>query len=963
MNSPETTPTAARPVLPGWGRLRLLLTLFLAAACAGLPDGRLRAQVYGSIDVWPANNSVEVNGTKQYGAYVPITPSTVTWMVNDIPGGNATLGTISATGLYKAPAVAPNPSILTIKAQSTAYPSSFKTTSLTVTRPYPWLWSASPSSLQVGAYSVSMNGANFAPDSVVQANGVDVPTVYVSSNKLVANGVASSVGTIQFAVRQPAPGGVVGNKVSATVAAPTVSVAVSPSAPSVTLGASQAFTATVSGAANTAVTWSVPGGASQGTVDSQGVYTAPAVLPQPATAKVRATSVAAPAVYAEATVALVAPPAVTLVVNPPSATVAQGTTRLFSANVTGSPYTAVSWTVVGGAANGSVSAGGLFTPPAVLPANPVVAVRATSAANPLISVDAAVTLTPPPVVVSVSPASVSLALGSPKTFAATVTGTANTAVVWSVPGGAANGSVSAAGVYLPPATLPAVPVVVVRATSASDLNSFAEAMVTLTPAPDYAALLHAARFLEQATFGPSPADLALVQQVGIDAWLQQQFALPASAIPVPANNSSQDLQQWILHHYTVAPDQLRQRVAYTLSQVVVVSADKQVYADAMLPWMRILRDHAFGSYRDLLLEVSKSSSMGKYLDLANSTKPGMNGGGGANENYARELMQLFTIGLWKLKPDGTQLLDTNNLPIPTYSQADVAQLALALTGWTYATQPGGTAYSLNNEYHGAPMETRPGNHDTGAKTFAGISIPAGHSVDQDLVSVIDGLMAHPNTAPFVATRLIRGMVKSNPSGAYVQRVSQVFADTGGDLKATVTAVLTDVEARNDVPDATSGKLREPILHLSGFLRALGGQYNAGQQLTYLYGYIAQSPLNPPSVFSWFSPLYRVPKSPLFGPEFQIYTPTEATLRGNLFHYLLSNNGGGDVSFDLAQFQPYGSDMPALVEAVNLKLLHGRMPAAMKQVIIDAAAPGYDAKTRIETVLYLTALSGQYAVQH
>ncbi|MSU34278.1 MAG: DUF1800 family protein [Pedosphaera sp.] len=182
------------------------------------------------------------------------------------------------------------------------------------------------------------------------------------------------------------------------------------------------------------------------------------------------------------------------------------------------------------------------------------------------------------------------------------------------------------------------------------------------------------------------------------------------------------------------------------------------------------------------------------------------------------------------------------------------------------------------------------------------------------------------------------------------------------MQAVVTAILTDVEARNDTPTVNSGRLKEPILHISGFLRALNGQFSISEQLTYLYSYMAQSPLNPLSVFSWFSPLYRVPKSPLFGPEFQIYSPTEGTLRGNLFHYILGNPGS-DFTIDLSPFQALGNDMPELVELVNQRLLYGRMPAGMKQVLIDAAAPGYDVTTRIETILYLTALSGQYAVQH
>lgn len=951
------SPPNSKPRLAVVARLAVLLTLV-----TGIQG---RAQVAGAIDVWPANGTVVIKTTQQFGAYVPITPNTVTWSVNDILGGNSALGTISSTGLFKAPTNAPVNNVVTIKAQSAAFPLSFKTTTLTITRPYPSLWSVFPASLQVGNYAVSFNGNNFAPDSVVQANGVEVPTTYVSKTTLKATGNAAATGTILFAVRQPGPGAVTGNTVSATVSVPTVTVAVAPTATAVQLGNSQTFTATVTGNANTAVTWSVVGGAANGVITSGGIYTAPAALPASATVTVSATSVASPSVFANATVTLTLPPAVTVAVAPASVAVPLGSTQTFSATVVGNPNTAVTWSVLGGAAQGTITAGGVYTPPGVLPVPPLVTVRATSVANALVSADATITLLPPPVIVTVSPLVATVQLGNTKSFQVMVTGTANTAVSWSVLGGPANGTINPNGAYVTPAAMPVSPTVTVRATSVADGNSTAEATVTLTPAPDYTVLLAAARFLEQASFGPNDAAIAQVQQLGVDGWLAQQFALPASPLPVIANNSVGGLQQWQLNNYSVAPDQLRQRVTYALSQIMVVSAYKNTYADAMLPWMKVLSQHAFGTYKDLLRDVTKSSSMGKYLDLANSTQP--MGGSGANENYAREVMQLFTVGLARLNQDGSKITDPNGVPIPTYTQADVAQIALALTGWTYATAPGSIPYVHNNEWHGAPMETRPQNHYFGSKTFLGQTIPAGQSVDQDLESVLDILLTHPNAAPFIATRLIRSLVVSNPSPGYVQRVAEVFSASGGNLQATITTLLTDVEARNDIPLATSGRLKEPILHTCGFLRALNGQFNNPNGLTYLFGYMAQSPLNAPSVFGWFSPLYHVPKSPLFGPEFQIYTPMEATLRGNFFHYFLYNagtpNAGGDYAIDLSPYQPYGNDMPGLVELVNQKLLYGRMPAGMKQALMDAAAPGYNAKTRIETVLYLTALSGQYTVQH
>jgi uncharacterized protein (DUF1800 family) len=453
--------------------------------------------------------------------------------------------------------------------------------------------------------------------------------------------------------------------------------------------------------------------------------------------------------------------------------------------------------------------------------------------------------------------------------------------------------------------------------------------------------------------------------MGIDPYLQDQLNLPETIIPAPVDNSMGTLQQWVLYNYTTAPDQLRQRVAYALSQIIVTSSQKLIYADEILPWMHLLSKHAFGNYSNLLHDVSMCPSMGKYLDLANSMKPGM--AGGANENYAREVMQLFSIGLWQLNQDGSQVIDPmTQQPIPTYNQQTVAQVALALTGWTYATAPGANPQSANWEYFGAPMETRQSSHDTTMKSILGKTLPAGQTVQQDLDGFIGILMTHPNIAPFIATRLIRSLVTSNPSPGYIQRVADVFCDNGagvrGDLQAVIIAILTDNEARQDNPTVNQGRLKEPILQIAGLMRALNGGFTANEGLTYLFDEFAQTPLGPPSVFSWFSPLYHIPQSPLFGPEFQIYTPSEATLRGNLFFSLL-HYPATDAIIDLSPFQPYGNDMAGLVEAANQTLLYGRMDPAMKTILINAASPGYDAATRIETVLYLTALSGPYAIQY
>ncbi len=959
------------PAWPGHGGRVFARLVELILLVVGLSAGIARAQMA----LYPANSTIETGSSRQFTAYVPLSPNTVTWTVNGVPGGNAVYGTIGTGGLYRAPATAPTNNVVTVRIQSTAYPAQSTSTSITVTRPYPWLWSTYPSALQTGSYQVSFNGANFAPDSQALANGVPVATTYSSPTKLVVKGTVASAGNLEFSVRQPGPGSVTGNTVSVAVTVPTIAIAVSPASAGVALGASRSFAATVSGTANTAVLWSVNGvaggNATLGTVSSSGTYTAPAAMPASPSVTLVAAAAANPAVTASAAVTLTLPP-VTVAVSPASASVTLATSQAFSATVSGTANTAVLWSVNGvadgNATLGTVSSSGTYTAPAAMPASATVAIAATSVAVPSVSGQATATLVPPPIAVAVVPASATVRLGQFQAFAAAVSGTANTAVSWSVNGiaggNATVGTIDAFGNYTAPAAMPSPTTVAVRATSAASAAATGQAVVALAPAPFPQVWLAGARFLDQSSFGPNPASLARVQQLGIQAYLDEQFSLPENPIPVPSDNSMGPLRNWMLYHYSSAPDQLRQRVAYALSQIIVTSGNKLVYADEVLPWLRLLDQHAFGNYRTLLREVAVSPSMGKYLDLANSLKPGL--AGGANENFAREVMQLFTIGIWRLNPDGTQQLDAGGNPIPTYDQTTVQQAALALTGWTYATAPGATPRAVNWEYFGAPMEPRPANHDASAKSVLGQSIPAGQTVDQDLDSLLDILVRHPNAAPFVSVRLIRALVTSNPTPGYVRRVATVFSDNGngvrGDLHAVVQAILLDPEARDDAPPPDFGRVKEPILQTCGLLRALNGQFTAGQQVTYLYDYMAQSILTPPSVFGWYSPLYHVPRSPLFGPEFQIYSPTEAALRGN-FLFSAINYPASDMVVDLSPFQPYGNDMPGLVEAANQVLLHGRMPAAMKTALIAAATPGYDARTRIETVLYLTGLSGQYAVQY
>jgi uncharacterized protein (DUF1800 family) len=936
--------------------IRSILVLAVLVLCAA----PARAQVAGQITVYPTSSTLEVTSTRQFTAYVPISPNTIVWMVNNIVGGNSTVGTISATGFYTPPAVIPASNVVTVSAQSTAFPAQIGNAALTITRPTPWLWSASPSSVAVGTYKITFNGSNLTPDTQLLANGVPVATTYKSSTSIVANGAAAQAGTIVFAASVPGPGAVTGSTVNVTVKTAIVTVSVSPASATVTLGGSQPFVANVGGTVNTGVLWSVNnivgGDSTNGTITAAGVYTAPAAMPASNVVTIRANSQASPGTIGQASVTLLAP--MTVSVSPAAPTVALGQTQPFSATVTGNANTSVTWSVngtTGGSATvGTINSNGLYTAPQSMPSPSTVTVRATSVVTASAFAQTTVSLVPP-VTVTLSPQTVLVRLGSTQAFTPTVTGNANTAVTWTVNGIAGGsstlGTIDASGLYTPPVAMPASTAITIKATSVAAPSASAQSMVTLAYALPTATALSDARFLEQASFGPSPQSLAHLKQIGMSAWLDEQFSMPETQIPAPSDNNMDTLRQWMLYNYSASPDQLRQKVAFALSQITVTSANKLIYANESLPWLQVLSKNAFGNYRQLLRDVTLSPSMGKYLDLAHSAKP-MNGSG-ANENYPRELMQLFSIGLWQLNEDGSQVLDSDGNPIPTYNQQTVQQVALALTGWTYQ----------NNAYEdfSGPMIPIPGNHDTGPKSFLGCSIAAGGSPDSDLDGVLDCLMAHPNMPPFIATRLIRLLVTSNPTPGYIQRVADVFAGISGgqrgDLPATIRAILTDAEARNDAGTATSGRLKDAIGQTVGLVRVLGGIFGQQNQITYLYDYMSQSILTPPSVFSWFSPLYHVPKSPLFGPEFQIYSATDATLRGNFFYSLIGS------AYQLPMFAPYGNDMPGLVEAANQVLLYGRMPDAMKQALITAATPGYDAQARITTVVYLTALSGLYAVQY
>ena len=363
--------------------------------------------------------------------------------------------------------------------------------------------------------------------------------------------------------------------------------------------------------------------------------------------------------------------------------------------------------------------------------------------------------------------------------------------------------------------------------------------------------------------------------------------------------------------------------------------------------------------------------------MANNQKANPALGTVANENYAREVMQLMSIGTKVLNPDGTWPVDSNNLPIPTYQQSDVTAMARIFTGWTFASSTAGSPPIFGGYVNpDAPMVAIASQHDATAKTVMGYNAPAGFSPQADLSGILGYLATHPNTAPFISKQLIQHMVKSNPSPQYVQRVSTAFVQSQGDMPTVITAILLDPEARandeggNDQP--TDGHLQEPALTIAGFVRAFGGQTTATNYFASNLTSMGEDLFNGPSVFNYYSPGFVVGETGgLLGPEFQIDNPNSAVLRENVVANLFNSysnpmlsDGSGTV-IDLTPFLPLASNPAALVSAIDLTLTQGVMPQGLKTIIVNAVTADQlqSPLHQVETAAYLTLISSYYNVWH
>ena len=552
----------------------------------------------------------------------------------------------------------------------------------------------------------------------------------------------------------------------------------------------------------------------------------------------------------------------------------------------------------------------------------------------------------------------------------------------------------------------------------------------------------AARFLVQATFGPSPNDITHLRQVGYQGWLNEQFAASASTqtqyldwflVAFPDDYLSDDtrMEIWVTNSVgtpdpsrggAIPTDQLRQRIAFALSEIFVVSNSNGTLAYepwALASFYDMLAADAFVNYRTLLEDVTKHPAMGIFLSSIQNQKADATQNIHPDENYAREVMQLFSVGLKQLNPDGTPVL-VGGQPVPTYDQTNVRGFAAVFTGWDWNnTGCGDTTYNCcdadnyfwcgpsnqNDPPWMLPMQPVEDYHDNTSDkqllVYPGVSLPGGvlvHGGDAhtEMTQALDNIFNHPNVGPFIATRLIERLVTSNPTPAYVQRITQIFNNNGsgvrGDLKAVIRAILLDPEARYgpwQLPD-TFGKLREPLLKITQMWRAMEARSTGGRDGTLsswppIEEQIGQAPQRSPTVFNFFKPDFEQPGEVegrgLVSPEFQILTDTAIVATPNyFFHEVFCDYTGSTncyASDDPATLQMNedrdaalaATDPAGLVDEYNALFMSGQMSPFMRDVLITRLNLltednyGQDlGRTRVQHALYLILNSPEYSIQ-
>jgi uncharacterized protein (DUF1800 family) len=553
------------------------------------------------------------------------------------------------------------------------------------------------------------------------------------------------------------------------------------------------------------------------------------------------------------------------------------------------------------------------------------------------------------------------------------------------------------------------------------------------PEPNYVGNRYSAdriRFMEQAGFGSTPNLDLRIRRLGLRVWVADQFdsPYPSAAYPYPdiaLKSTNQDdvtlgcgmftsgtperrncdrtyysmypLQNWFIKEALYGDAQLRHRVSWALSQIWVTSGVTTQQSSWAISYHKVLSQNAFGNYRNLMEEMTLNPTMGNYLDMVRSTR------NNPNENYPREILQLFTVGLFELNQNGTLKLDGNNNPIPTYDQDKINNFTKVFTGWNFCnTGCPSSAPGIVNYKDPIILTNQGSNHDLTAKTLFNYpgapnpTIPActgctGVARDTyaktSLDQTLDNIFYHPNVGPFVSKLLIQHLVTSDPTPAYVSRVAGVFNNNGsgvrGDMKAVIRAILLDPEARGDVKtDPNFGKLREPVQLLTNFYRHIGVKGAGGVGLSDgvvngLTNSMGQNIFNSPTVFNYFPPDNIIPGTALLGPEFALMTTGTSISRANFVNTSVMRGNGNVV--DISETAPQGTALDftelqaiaaadttsgQLLDVLNSRMMHGTMSAQMRASILTAvnSIVATNPLQRAKQAVYLVATSSQFQVQ-
>jgi uncharacterized protein (DUF1800 family) len=927
----------------------LLLATALLAGCGG--SVAVNLNTIAAIST-PAN-TLRVTQTLQLSSKYLAAGLPMNFYVNGIPGGNSDVGTISSGGLYTAPATVPTPYTVQITSSIAAYPDAVPgAVSVQVWNPIPGLSAVTPGGFSEGTTTITVNGSQFVYGAQISWNGAFVPTTYISGTQLVAQVAAPNPGTFPLTVTNPNPGSASAPPLSLKVGPGLVVLKLEPnSGTDVRVSNKLNLGLMVNGTDNPGVMLQVNGiaggnalvGTAVSNADGSITYAAPAVVPTP-TNVVQLTIISDdnPSVSITQNISVMNPIPILTSATPMSFNPGSATVVL-----TGAKFITGALVLVDGS-------------PAPTTFNSGNQLTATVDLNNPGNLDLQV-LNPAP---------------GPATSAdliATVNGT------------------------------PPVPVVT----------------------PD-----DAARFLEQTTFGADDSDIRDVSLNGFQWWLNQEFAAPAvpsepaveqalivnnppcasgdikcNAALFVQNNQDEDLVQDTFWQQSVsANDQLRQRVKYALSQIFVISSNNSTAIQNMprgeASYYDMLGADAFGNFRQLLQDVTLHPMMGQFLSMLQNDKG--NATTDPDENYAREVMQLFTIGLWQLNDDGSLKVDGSGNPIATYSNTDVMGLAAVFTGFSWNV-PGDTtddAWGNCCIYAGPgfgeellPMQSYPSHHSTIEKDFLGVTIPASGSPDPDgdLKTALDTLYNHPNLPAFFSRQMILHLVTSNPSPAYINRVAQVFKNDGtgvrGNLQAVITAIVLDPEARDTATDTGNpqyGKVREALLRYTEWARAFTaqsrtGSFDNGSTEDPIYG-LGEMWLRSPTVFNWFSPLYTPPNSPiatanLLSPEMQMTNVSSVVGYINYMQDAVGSGptGGPDLFSSYATEMSLAAIPDQLLDRINLLLMAGQMNSALYNQILAAVTsipiPTGDQNainaallSRAQTAIYLTVASPDFAAQ-